>query len=633
MANSQETAGALKDGGEELSDGSIRLFYERTKAELSKESDINADIEDREKYPDFYKFWVEGLLKPCVKALNLPGQYMIPVFDPIALGYDLGIPAEKLQDVTLNSAAIALAAPLPMVFQLLKIQPTDVPDMIPKALALVAKAKPPVIPSLAIPLPNINFEPFGTLHVAVNMNAAVPLTFAGVLKQMTNVDFWASFTLDKIFEMAQNAAMEPVIGSFKMGNPNADVTPPRTAVAAAKALSQHLADSVAFATTSSVIGAGVVVSTMGEVKQYKAKAGEKTPSLYTEAAMNGLVPFEPNPEKDGAAWAFKNAEGRNTFFGDPFVIDYLYELAKHMKEFIKSTGTYPTVPASKKGYNYPFAGMTIPDYTLEVGNITGYEPPHGWRWSKWSTKKNAAGKEVSSHYGSAFDFAYPMLTMNGERASGMDPNADAITGIEPPDDAILKDQGSKSNKELAQSPFRPTPYAALSEKGNFQYDFLLMYEIGRWTAREFIPQMVRDGRIRPIDKSGHVKQFVYKSKNGGGYVICPAICIGPQVYTRYVNWLAAIHPEELTGKIKYRSEEVDKDSNLIKIPFVNQPVHEDHMHFRFIRTRSDPEASSAQGRHCYIIPTDAVGKYAEKDRDVERVKKKMPDGKTIELLV
>lgn len=595
----QEVANVLKPGGDELTDEAISLFYKRTKDALENgKIDLPfpcvegltpvgpIDLEDREKYPDFYNFWVKGIYTTIAKSLNVNSQFSLPVFDPTALGLALDI---KVPNLGLPEIFASFAAPIPLALQLLNVKPPQIPDIAAKALGLIVPAPPVIKIDLPPPwLPDINFFPFGSLHVIANLYPGIvvpglpglpgiPGAFANFVVDLLNPKFWADFNLMSFFKLACQTFTKPLTEAFVSGNPHAASTPPVTAIAAASAMGVQTSDSIVFAATGATIGAGAVVKGMSVEKGYKPKEAERVPSLYSEAALNGLQPFEPDPESDGAVWLFRKGP-RNTFFADPFIAEYLYALGKHLSE-------------------------KFPNYKLEVGNITGKDENYGWRWSKWSTITTKGGKTITSHYGSAMDVAYPMKS-KGSYASGANPSSPIILGEE--------------EGKVFESPYRPHPGSALPVGGEYSYDFEVMYEMFRWTREDFLPSIVADGRLKndpPLDS-------VYGKPDKQMLV---AIVVGKTVGKRFYEW---------------QSKNLAKGS---KIQAVNpEDSHEDHIHFRFCRSRLDIDATKLRtdGKSCYLIPWKAEAKYgtyqadpSPRDRAVEIVKKDVPDGTKITVVI
>lgn len=595
----QEVANVLKPGGEELTDEAVHLFYKRTKDALENgKIDLPfpcvegltpagpIDLEDREKYPDFYNFWVKGIYTTIAKSLNVNSQFSIPVFDPTALGFALDI---KVPNLGLPEIFASFAAPIPLALQLLNIKPPQIPDFSAKALGLIVPAPPVIKIDLPPPwLPDINFFPFGSLHVIANLYPGIvvpglpglpgiPGAFANFVVDLLNPKFWIDFNLMSFFKLACQTFTKPLTEAFISGNPHAAATPPVTAIAAASAMGVQTADSIVFAATGATIGAGAVVSGMSEMKGYKPKAAEKIPSLYSEAALNGLVPFEPDPTVHNVEWVFRKGT-RNTFFADPFIAEYLYELAKHLSE-------------------------KFPNFKLEVGNITGKDENYGWRWSKWSTILTNGKKTITSHYGSAMDVAYPMKR-ESSYASGMNPSSPIILG---------EVEGS-----AGESPYRPHPTGGLPSGSEYSYDFEVMYEMFRWTREDFIPSVVSEGRLRndpPLNA-------VYGKPEEHMLV---AIVVGAKVGEKFYAW---------------QSKNLKKGSKIQAIsPDKN---HEDHIHFRFCRSRLDAEATKLRtdGKSCYLIPWKVEVKFGTQqkdpspvDRAVETVTKELPDGTKIKVVV
>lgn len=559
----QESANVLKkdeNGNLVLTDEARGVFVKRTKEAmlngnislpfpcieqmeiLSAASDI--DLDNRELYPDFHKFWIDGLYTGIAKMLNVESNFAIPVFDPLALGAKLGI--SPLPDLDLPTIVASFAAPIPLALNLLEIKPLDIPKFAAMSMGLIIPS-PPTLPNLAINLPNVNFEPYGALDISLGLNIAVQLSFFDLFKKLAMPDFWVNFTFPKLFEVVCKTFTKSVAGPFQPGSAPIEV-PPITGLAAAAALGTVAADCASFAVTSYIIGAGAVVDSEAASQGYKKHKKAKNPSLNAEAALNGLLPFEPDASNDGCVWVFEKGT-RNTYFGDPFIVDYLYALGSHMKEINGS--------------------FEIPNYLVEVGNITGKDVHNGWRWSKWSV----TSRGYSSHFGSAFDFAYPMKDGNF-RISGMNQNSKIITG--------------EIEGLPGISPYLPSPKQALD---NSKYDFEVLYEILRWTTEEYIPTIIKEGRISP-------PQFGKKQLSVRDIFV--SLTLGESVYDYFNSWIL---------KNSKRSLDVNFDKNRI---------HEDHLHFRFCRTRYDSEAmQNSGGKPVYKIPWNVDKLYPNVSRGVE----------------
>lgn len=567
----QEGANVLKKDPESdklvITDEARKVFVDRTKEALMTgnislpfpclqsipvlDFAKNIDLHDREKYPDFHKFWVDGMYASVARSLNLKSNFAIPVFDPIALGLKLGI--DPIPDLDLISIAASFAAPIPLSLQLLNIKPPKLPDLGLKALNLVIPI--PELPKFEWELPNVNFLPFGAIDVKL---ALLNLPFLDLFKQIALPSFWLDFTLFKLFELSCKTMTGAVTKPF---NSAPVKSPPITGLAAASALASCTADCASFAVTGTTIGVGAVVQKEAENRSYTPPKTEKSPSLNTEAALNGLYPFEPSPAEDGASWVFSKGP-RNTYFGDPFVIDYLYALGAHMK--------------SKR------SDFVVPDYVVEVGNITGKDSVKGWRWSKWSV----ISKGYSSHFGSAFDFAYPMKNGNS-RTSGMNTQAKAVTG--------------EAEGGTGESPYLPQPNKALTSD---KYDFEVLYEILTWTNK-YVQDIIDADRIGPSNPWSKSKKLALKD-------VFVSLTIGEQVYKYFQNW-------------------ANKNGKSLKgIPFDPNKSHEDHLHFRWTRTRIDSEKTSqdSTGKVHYFIPWNVDAKYPKESRGVESKKLSSPEDPT-----
>jgi hypothetical protein len=527
------------------------------------------DLDDRDKFPDFHNFWIDGLYTGIAKAINtVPSQFMIPIFDPLALAIALKLPAPKL---SFPSVTMSLAAPIPLALKLIGIKPLDLPLKIPEMLKLI-NIEPPKIPALDIKFPDINLVyPWGAFQIQAMLNLAIPLGFAKLLLNLATPSFWAPLSFPALFELGCKTFTDSISAPFSTAT-DADgetVTPPLTGLAAARALASVTSDCAIFAATGCVVGAGFIVQKEAEMQGYVPRAAKEDTTLIAEGAMNGLSAFEPDETTDGARWVFRDST-RNTFFGDPFVVDYLYELSAHMKT--KSTT------------------FEVPDYIVEVGNITGKDDDHGWRWSKWSTKRSN-GKIISSHFGSAFDFAYPLRSGNS-RISGMNPKAKAITG--------------EAEGAPGTSPYLPSPLSPLKAE---KYDFEVMHEIFTWSISH-VRELISSNKITPKN--------IYAKHNLVVGDVFISVTLGEQVFSFYKDWLKTNGKSLPSGPIW--------DPN---------KVHEDHLHFRFARTRSDsgnPESPNQDIR--YLIPWRIEGKYPN-DRGIEEAKSppNPEDGSTITVVV
>jgi len=640
----QEAANVLKldpnSGKLVLTDEARGIFIKRTKEALST-GDINLgfpcmppipvfdkakdlDLADKEKYPDFHKFWIDGMYTSVARALNVQSQFQIPVFDPIALGLKLGLPA-PLPDLNLVSVAASFAAPIPMALQLLKIKPLDFPNMIPKVTGLVIP-KPPSI-ALDWQLPNISFAPFGALDIQLALATGLPSAFLGLVAGLAKPDFWLKFTIPGLFELSCQTMSKPFMSAYE-SSPSS--SPPITAFAAAKAMGSVTADCAAFAGTSSVIGAGIVVDKEAESKGYKQKKQERSPDLVAEAALHNLLPFDPD-EGSGAKWVFKDTN-RKFWFGDPITVDYLYALADYMKS----------------------QSFEVPDYVLEIGNISGLDDDwinsegskikgKGWRYCHSTETTNPrvrhglykSGPPItttfSAHAGASFDMAYPMRDGN-TRITGMNPNSRYLTREHAElettflsSGAVKKETLASSNKTRDANVYRPDAAGAnkdgpLTEASDFNaklhwvspgwkadyYDREVIYELVKWSRKYFI-DLAESGKVE-ISANDKVMPTPIQQRKPGSKInyrsILNSFSMGPCVRAKMVDWAN-----------KNRAKDPEKDAVLGLI--APQSAHEDHIHVRLTRSRLNPDKTAETGKNHYLllVNTDA---YYGNTKDLEK---------------
>jgi len=613
MAGAQELANVLRaddKGNFNITPEAERIFYRRVKQALSEGSislpfkcaepfpvfpgASNIDIEDKEKYPDFHSFWVDGILKSIAVKLNVPQNFLIPIFDPLALGQKLGLP-QPLPPISIESAAVSFAAPVPIAFDLLEVDPLDLPEVISKSFALV-NPQPPSLPDMALAFPdmalkfpftpNLNMsDPYGLTQINFELNFGINLAFLKLVQEIAKPDFWLSFTLTKIFELSCKTLQKPILNPFT-SPATGQKTPPITGIACATTVATMAADMASFAVTTTTVGGGVVLETQATELEYKKpeekeakdpkdswhQAAKEDPSLMEEAPLNMLVPFIPDPDECDARWIFTKS-GRNTFFADHWTVELLTETGKRIKK-LNDEGK---ISSNDR-------------YVLEVGNLCGrrsrkdtyvydqhFANEGAWRWSPWSDRRGDpakyGGKPNTSHAGANFDFAYPFL-LNGKRVSGTYPKHYVIEGS-PKNVAGRSPIGISSEKmsiklERGYKPFIDKDLGDVV-KFKYVYDFEALYELMK-TMCIYVEEKWNEGKLLNPNKKSFFKGGV--ADVFAFYIGGPTI--GEGIIVDFRAWMKA-------NRLKDKS--LSKEArNFIFGAWSPEKNHNDHLHFNTYRS-------------------------------------------------
>lgn len=226
MGKTLEDAGMLVkdgDGNLKVSDPTTRKFLEVRNNLIDNgdpglpfpcvKSDKNESAgvlkifwEDKEKYPAFFKKWVDGILLNQLKNLNVDGNIMLPVYDPLAMGAKLEV--KNLPNLPLPTLIGALAMPpgTPLPLLLLNLSFPDALKLSGKIPGLLSPPTPP-IPKLPAPIdvefPGLAFEPvdFSLLGKHLGLNLALPKMFGGLLGEVASISFLAKFSPPGLFEL------------------------------------------------------------------------------------------------------------------------------------------------------------------------------------------------------------------------------------------------------------------------------------------------------------------------------------------------------------------------------------------------------------------------------------------------
>lgn len=640
MPGAQELANVIKKddkGNFIVTPEAEKIFYKRVKQALSEGSislpfkcaepfpvfpgASNIDIEDKERYPDFHSFWVDGILKSVAVKLNVPQNFLIPIFDPLALGQKLGLP-QPLPPISIESAAVSFAAPVPIAFDLLEVDPLDLPKVISKAFSLV-NPQLPSLPNMALAFPdmalkfpftpNLNMsDPYGLTQINFELNLGINLAFLKLIQEIAKPDFWLSFTLTKIFELSCKTLQKPILDPFT-SPATGQKSPPITGIACATTVATMAADMTGFAVTTSTVGGGVVLETQAVELEYKKpeekksknpedrwhQAAKEDPTLMEEAPLNRLVPFIPDPDECDARWVFTKS-GRNTFFADHWIVELLTETGKRIKK-LNNEGK---ISSNDR-------------YILEVGNLSGrrsqkdtylYDPSLAkegvWRWSPWSDRQGAAGeKPNTSHAGSHFDYAYPFL-LNGKRVSGTYPGHIVIEGSPKNNEnrspiGISTERIGKSNSSAAYRGDRPFIDPSLGDvaKFKYEYDWESLYELMKVMCI-YVEEKHQEGKL--LQANG--KPFKNIVQVFGNYI--GGANIGDKIASNFKSWMTANRSTDSSLSKEARNF-------IINGAFGNvDKNHNDHLHFY-------PNRSWKQDDGSYIIRPSG--------RILNRFKKEIPD--------
>jgi hypothetical protein len=233
MGKTLEDAGMLvKDENGELkvSDPTARKFLEVrnnlidsgdtgfpfpciTVDEKSRKTTLKIYWEDKEKYPAFFKKWINGILLNELKILNVEGNIALPVYDPVAMGAKLDV--KDVPNLPLPALVGALAMPpgSPLPLLMINLKFTKAIDASVKIPDLLLPPIPP-IPALPVPVdvefPSLSFEPidFSLLGKHIALNAALPKMIENLLPKIASLDFLANFSPPGLFELACKVVSE-----------------------------------------------------------------------------------------------------------------------------------------------------------------------------------------------------------------------------------------------------------------------------------------------------------------------------------------------------------------------------------------------------------------------------------------
>jgi len=647
-AGAQELANVIKkneDGKFVITPEAEKVFYERFKQALNTgkielpfpcaepgpvlqqaKNELDNIEEFKKKYPNFHDFWVDGIVKSIAEKLNVQPNFAIPIFDPLALGNKLGLPA-PLPAISIQEASVSFAAPIPIALELLEVKPQDIPKLASKALSLVVPS-PPSLPEMNLEFskpPGINtIDPYGSLQVGIALNLGVQTAFVDLVVELAKPDFWLNFSLASIFELSCKTVKQPILKPFT-GPETGQQTPPITGIAAASTVQTMVADQMAFATTTAIVGGGVILDTEAVQAGYKkpleqAKeadqrlwpyAARQDPSLIKDAPLHRLQPFLPDPDIHAAKWVFKES-GRNTFFADPWIIELLYATAAHFNDLNKKGNIIPAPYilevgnlCGRRDSKKPFDKNTYVDLPLPA-SYDKRKLNSAWRWSPWSDRTGQGQDGTTSHAGANFDYAYPLIE-NGKRISGMYPghcvvdnplnnqHGLRVTGLSFSEKFADGPQKGKSPRSagiprelMGDRPFRPLPGEAVNKD---LYDWATTYELLRFMC-VYTSEQAKKGRLKgqdnkPLESVDAISQYVGSAE------------IGKKAYSYYQEWR--------------KKQKNLKDSNLIKINLDPNPTHEDHLHFN--PYRSHVEADLSKEEIVYRIRPSARGpNRAEKEQ-------------------
>jgi len=552
MPGAQENFGTLKkdENGELQVTDEARTKYIKIWKELAAQGSETSqplnfipELENREKFGDWHKKWIDGPYKDMLIALNLEPQFLLPVFDPTGVAAKLGMEVPDLDMLTIVGS---FAMPPVATPAMLNIGPTDIPSFLPKLLGLVVPSPLPV-PNVKFPeIPSIYVGPLelpGALNFPSNWSfrfttmTNLPTMFSGLLGDLVDLGFWASFTPFKLVDLTTKA----VSAVF----PKPQTSNPSTFNVNVATLSKMSGEAVAPAITSVMVGGAGLNQQMGKQLEYISGSQATTPT-DTKALLNNLTRVKDQP---GLKVYFKH---REISYADQYTVDLLAAVTAHMQ----SDTSYRKSPNETP-------------ITLEVGNITGWD-----RTNNWS----------DTHGGSSFDFAYPMRDESGNWMSGM--NLDHPV-----------------TKELSLGEKGETPYKCVNgsaedpwrlSNGALAHDFPALYEIARYIFWDWQTKLVEEDRIASWPPKGSLTPPL------------KTILIGRKIYKKFLDWVGVNkkslkQPDYNNFNRKYRNSatymfqpygqgspnEFEPDpadpTKRRRVGF-GESGHEDHLHFTIVRT-------------------------------------------------
>lgn len=245
--------------------GEVGFPFPCIKVDNKKNIAIKIQYEEKEKYPDFFKKWIDTILLNQLLNNNSESNISLPVYDPTAMGAKLGI--SPIPNLSLPELLICLAvppgSPIPLLF--LGIPPVDLPDILPKVPGVILPPIPPV-PSLP-QLPDINFSPinFSLLGKLQALNLEIPNIFKNLIASIT-LDFLAKFTINGLLEL-----------SCKINSNNSPQSPSDNDVGSYEINAAAISAITAEATAINVIGVVIGSSDTGIVAQIGAQQEHRDP--------------------------------------------------------------------------------------------------------------------------------------------------------------------------------------------------------------------------------------------------------------------------------------------------------------------------------------------------------------------
>jgi len=268
--------------------------------EKSRNSTLKIFWEDKEKYPSFFKKWIDGILLNELKNLNVDGNVALPVYDPIAIGGALQI--EKLPNLPLPALIGALAmppgSPLPLLMLNMKFK-----DAISASIKIPDLLKPPIppIPKLPVPIdiefPTLAFEPieFSLLGKHIELNLALPKMIKGLLGEIATIEFLANLTPIGLFELSckvvdANKPLPPATNEqTDMGSYNTNFA----------AISSVKAEALAISMLGSIIGSAStgITGHLGALGEHKDPPPSQDPLGSSTQLESPTVSYMPPREE------------------------------------------------------------------------------------------------------------------------------------------------------------------------------------------------------------------------------------------------------------------------------------------------------------------------------------------------
>ena len=242
--------------------------------EKSRQTTLRIFWEDKEKYPAFFKKWIDGILLNELKNLNVDGNIMLPIYDPIAMGAKLEV--ENMPNLPLPALFGALAMPpgTPLPLLMINMKFKDALKAMEKIPGILKPPIPP-IPQLPVPVdiefPTLEFSPveFSLLGKHIGLNLAMPNMVKTLFDKISNIDFLPSLTPTGLFELSCSVVNE--------SNPPPPASNDQTDMGSYNvnfaAISAIKAEALAISTLGSIIGSAPT----GITGNLGAEGGHKDP--------------------------------------------------------------------------------------------------------------------------------------------------------------------------------------------------------------------------------------------------------------------------------------------------------------------------------------------------------------------